>query len=83
MCITAYIQERAQELERDAQHKITVIDEVIVGLITAQTRAIEIPRHGSLLAVLLGMHAELCQQKAAALRVIEDACALRQQTQEI
>jgi len=83
MCITEYIKERAQELERSAQGKIEIIDFLIVGIIKAQNAASDLPRAGGLLALLLGMHAELAEEKAAALRVIESALELRRSTAEV
>ena len=83
MCITEYIKERAQELERGAQGKIEIIDFLIAGLIKAQNAASDLPRAGGLIALLLGMHAELMEEKAAALRVIESALELRRTTKEL
>lgn len=83
MCTTTYIQERAEELEKEAQGKIEIIDALIVQIAVAHVAASDLPRAGALIATLLGMHAELCTQKATALRVIEEACALRRQTQEL
>ena len=83
MCTTDYIQERAQELEASAQRKIEIIDFLVTGLLKAQTAANEAPRAAGLLATLLGMHAELLEQKAAALHVIEDAMALRSHTTDL
>lgn len=83
MCITEYIKERAQELEASAQGKIEIIDFLITGIIKAQSAATDLPRAGGLLALLLGMHAELAEEKAAALRVIEASLELRRSTTEV
>lgn len=83
MCTTEYIKERAQELEAAAQSKIEVIDFLITGLLKAQTATQAMPRAGGLLALLLGMHAQLAEEKAAALRVIESAIELRRTTQDL
>lgn len=83
MCTTDYIQERAQEIEAAAQSRIDIIDYLIVGIVKAQNAATDLPRAGGLLALLLGMHANLAEEKATALRVIEDALALRRQTKDL
>lgn len=83
MCTTEYIKERAQELERGAQAKIEIIDFLIAGIIKGQTAAADLPRAGGLLALLLGIHAQLVEEKAGALRVIESALELRRNTQDL
>lgn len=83
MCITEYIKERAQELERSAQGKIEIVDFLIAGTVKAQNAAANLPRASGLLALLLGMHAELAKEKAAASCVIKSALELQRATTEI
>jgi len=83
MCTTEYIKERAQEIERAAQDKINIIDDVIAGLLPHITRAEALHRGGGLLVLLLRMQAEFIEEKAAALRVIESALDLRRSTKEV
>lgn len=83
MCTTEYIKERAQEIERGAQDKINIIDDILAGLLPFTARAEALPRSGGLLILLLRMQAEFIEEKAAALRVIESALELRRNTQEL
>jgi hypothetical protein len=83
MCTTDYIKERAHEIESSARGKIAIIDGLIADIMKAQTAATDLPRAGGLIALLLGMHAELAEEKATALRVIESAIDLRRKTQEV
>lgn len=83
MCMTDYLSQRMQTLAAEAQQRIDVIDDLIPHLLTAQARAECLNRAAGLVAMLMGMRAELMQEKAAALRVIEDATAIRRQTKEI
>lgn len=83
MCTTDYIKERAQELERAAQGKIDIVDALIPYILTASSRAEALPRAGGLLILLLHMQAELTEEKAAALRVIESALELRRTTKDL
>lgn len=83
MCTTDYIKERAQEIERSAQDKISVIEDVIASLLPLIGRAEALPRGGGLLILLLRMQAEFIEEKAAALRVIESALELRRSMKEV
>jgi len=83
MCTTEYIKDRAQEIERAAQEKINIIDDVLAGLLPFTARAEALPRAGGLLVLLLRMQAEFIEEKAAALRVIESALELRRSTHEV
>jgi hypothetical protein len=83
MCTTEYIKERAQEIERAAQDKISVIDDILEQLLPFVARTEALPRSGGLLILLLRMQAEFIEEKAAALRVIESALELRRNTQEL
>lgn len=83
MCTTEYIKERAQELERAAQAKIDIVDSLIPYILTSTGRAERLDRPGALLVLLLHIQAELIEEKAAALRVIESACELRRNTTEV
>lgn len=83
MCMTEYLSTRAQELEVIAQGKIDVLDYLITHVARAVTTAEQLPRAAGILALFLGMQADLTQEKAAAHRVIEDANALRQQAKDI
>jgi hypothetical protein len=83
MCLTEYVADRAREIERTANERIEVVDFLIPHVIAAQARAGGTSRPGALLTLLIGMHAELVSEKAAALRVIEDAVALRRARCEV
>jgi len=83
MCTTEYIKERAELIERDAQSKIAIIDDVIAGLLPHIARAEALARSGGVLVLLLRMQAEFIEEKAAALRVIESALELRRTTKEL
>lgn len=83
MCTTEYIKERAQEIESAAQSKIEIIDFLITGILKAQTATEALPRAGGLLMLLLDIHAQLAEEKAAALRVIESALELRRTTKDL
>lgn len=83
MCTTDYIKERAQEIERAAQSKIDIIDELLPQMAAFAARTEALPRAGGLLVLLLHMQAELMEEKAAALRVIESALELRRTTKDL
>lgn len=83
MCTTDYIKERAEEIERAAQAKIEIIDDIIASLLPHISRAELLPRSGGLLVLLLRMQTEFIEEKAAALRVIESALELRRTTKEV
>jgi hypothetical protein len=83
MCTTEYIKERAEAIERDAQSKIDIIDELLPQMTLFTTRTEQLPRAGGLLVLLLHMQAELMEEKAAALRVIESALELRRTTKDL
>lgn len=83
MCTTDYIRERAEALERDAQAKIDVIDDLLGYVATSTARAAALPRAGGLLVLLLHMQAQMIEEKAAALRVIEAALELRRTTKDL
>lgn len=83
MCMTEYLTESADRFVVQAQERIDVIDYIIPHLLTAQARAECAQRAAGLVAMLLAMHAELSQEKAAALRTIAEATALKRQTKEI
>jgi hypothetical protein len=83
MSTTDYIAERAKQLEAQADHKVAIIDELIIAFVKAEDAATRLPRGTALLAFLLGMHADLVAEKAAMFRVIEDANAIRAQTREV
>lgn len=83
MCTTDYIKERAQEIERTAQSKIDIIDDLLPQMAAFATRTEALPRAGGLLVLLLHMQAELMEEKAAALRVIESALELRRTTKDL
>lgn len=83
MCMTDYIQERAQVIEANAQAKITVIEALLPHVLTATSRVESEERMGTLLILLLHIQAELVAEKATALRVIETTCEIRRNTQEM
>ena len=83
MCMTDYIKERAQEIEKTAHAKIEIIDKLISHVVTSCHDVGYLPRAGALAVLLLGMHVSLMEEKAAALRVIEDAIALRRATKDL
>ena len=83
MCMTEYLQERAGEMEREALARIAIVDDLLYHVTMANARAADTPRAERLVVTLLGMHAELVHQKATAMRVIEEACALRRTRVEV
>ena len=83
MCTTEYIKERAELIERDAQAKIDIIDDLLPQMAVQSARTEALPRAGGLLMLLLHMQAELMEEKAAALRVIESALELRRNVREV
>lgn len=83
MCTTDYIRERAESIERDAQSKIDIIDGLLPQIAAFSARTEALPRAGGLLMLLLHMQAELMEEKAAALRVIESALELRRTTKDL
>ena len=83
MCTTEYIKERAEAIERDAQSKIDIIDDLLPQMAAFAARTEALPRAGGLLMLLLHMQAELMEEKAAALRVVESALELRRTTKEL
>lgn len=83
MSMTSYLTERAAEMENEARARIAIVDDLLLHVMRANAAAADTPRAERLVAVLIGMHAELVHQKATAHRVIEDACALRRQTVEV
>jgi len=83
MCTTEYIKERAEAIERDAQSKIDVIDDILPQMAAFAARTEALPRAGGLLMLLLHIQAELMEEKAAALRVIESTLELRRTTVDL
>ena len=83
MSMTEYIKERAQSLEKDAQSKITIVDDLIMHVALASARATDLPRGGALVALLCGIRAELANHKATCMHVIADANALQRETKEV
>lgn len=83
MCMTDYIQERAQAIEMNAQAKIAVIDALLPHVLTATSHAESKERMSTLLILLLHIQAELIAEKATASRVIESTCEIRRNTQEV
>lgn len=83
MCTTDYIKDRAEEIERAAQDKIDIIEALLPQVATLAARTEKLNRPGGLLVLLLRMHAELLEEKAAALRVIESALDLRRKTKDL
>jgi hypothetical protein len=83
MCMTEYIKERMQAMERDALKEIEILDDLSSLVTTYQTAAENLPRAGALVALLLGMRAEIVGRKATCQRVIADANAIQRETKEV
>jgi hypothetical protein len=78
-----FIQARTHAIEARAQAKIVELNRLLDVCERAQADLQNTPRNGALLIPFLEMHADLCEQKAAALRTIEDVCVLRREFKEL
>lgn len=83
MSTVDYVQARAEAIAQGATAKITIIDALIPHILSAGVSAEKLYRPGALLVLLLHVHAELIEEKAAALRVIEDACSIRREAKDL
>lgn len=83
MCTTDYIVERAQVIERAAQGKIEIIDSLLPYVLIAASKAESLPRGGGLLVMLLEIQQDLIGERAAALKMIEEASEIRNRRQEV
>lgn len=82
MCMTEYIKERTQQLERDAADKAALLTDVIKSLIEFETRAAQLPRAAGLVAMLMNARAQFLSEQAAAFRVIEECNAIQREMKE-
>jgi len=83
MSMTEYIRERAEVIERESHAKLDIISALLPTVAACAERTERLPRTGGLLVLLLRMQAELTEEKAAALRVIESALELRRNTKDL
>jgi hypothetical protein len=83
MCMTEYIKERAQSLEKEALAKIAIVDDLIYHITLANARALDLPRAGATVALLCGIHADLVGHKAACMHVIAEVNAIQRESREV
>lgn len=83
MCMTDYIKERTQNMERDAADKIALLTDVVKTLIEYEQRARQLPRSAGIVAMLLHARAAFVAEQAAAFRVIEECNAIQREMKEV
>lgn len=83
MCMTEYIKERTQNMERDAADKVALLTDVVKTLIEYEQRARQLPRSAGIVALLLNARATFVAEQAAAFRVIEECNAIQREMKEV
>lgn len=83
MCMTDYIKERTQAIERDAADKVALLTDVVKSLSELEQRARQLPRSAGIVALLLGARANFIAEQAAAFRVIEECNAIQREMKEV